>query len=128
IVAQAFLFFFAGFDSTSSLLSNACYLLAVHPEKMSKLQDEIDAAMRENGGKISYETLHSMKYLDMVISGSRFALMESKIVLVKLLICFDLKVVSKTPIPAKISKKTMKTSIEDNWIGQVIRNTRLNPH
>ncbi|PSN49029.1 Cytochrome P450 9e2 [Blattella germanica] len=97
-------------------------------EKMSKLQDEIDAAMRENGGKISYETLHSMKYLDMVISGSRFALMESKIVLVKLLNRFDFKVVPRTPIPAKISKTAMNTSIEDNWIGLEIRNNRLNPH
>ncbi|PSN29106.1 Cytochrome P450 9e2 [Blattella germanica] len=61
--------------------------------------------------------------------GSRFALMEAKIALVKLLYRFNLKVVSKTPIPIKICKKSMNMNIEGGyWIGLEMRNTQLNSH
>ena len=69
IVAQAVLFYFAGFETVSLLMSFASYYLAVHPEIQAELQKEIDEALNENEGKLTYEALHSMKYLDMVVSG-----------------------------------------------------------
>lgn len=68
LIAQAFLFFLGGFESTSTVMCFACHEMGVNPEIQSKLQQEIDTAMKESGGNISYETIHSMKYLDMVIS------------------------------------------------------------
>jgi hypothetical protein len=69
ITAQALTFFLAGHDTTSTLLCFASHQLAVHPDIQSKLQEEIDATLQEHGGKLTHETVHSMKYLDMVVSG-----------------------------------------------------------
>jgi hypothetical protein len=69
ITAQALVFFLAGFDTTSTLLSFASHQLAVHPDVQSKLQEEIDTTLQQHGGQITHEAVHSMKYLDMVVSG-----------------------------------------------------------
>jgi cytochrome P450 len=65
------LFFLAGFDTASTLLCFASYLLAVHLDVQTRLQEEIDETLQNNGGKLTYEALHNMKYLDMVLSGER---------------------------------------------------------
>ena len=69
IVAQALLFYFAGFETVSTLLCFASHQLAVHPDIQARLQKEIDDTLNENEGKLKYEAVHSMKYLDMVVSG-----------------------------------------------------------
>jgi cytochrome P450 len=52
------------------------------------------------------------------VPGSRFALMEAKIALVQLLSRFNLKVVAKTPIPIKITKKSLNMTVEGGfWLG-----------
>ena len=71
IISQALVFFLAGFDTTSTLLCFVCYELATHPDVQKRLQEEIDKTMQENGGKFTYEAIHSMKYLDMVVSGEK---------------------------------------------------------
>ncbi|CAO2630221.1 Cytochrome P450 3A13 [Lemmus lemmus] len=67
IVAQSIIFIFAGYETTSSSLSFALYLLATHPDVQKKLQDEIDAAL-PNKAPPTYDTLVQMEYLDMVIN------------------------------------------------------------
>jgi cytochrome P450 family 9 len=69
ITAQALMFFLAGFDTTSTLMCFASHQLAVHPEIQTRLQEEVDETLQENGGKLTYEALQGMKYLDMVVSG-----------------------------------------------------------
>jgi cytochrome P450 len=69
ITAQTLLFFMAGFDTASTLLSFASLQLAMNPDIQSRLQDEIDETLKEDGGKLTYEALHGIKYLDMVVSG-----------------------------------------------------------
>nr|CAD7430894.1 unnamed protein product [Timema monikensis] len=68
IAAQVTQFFFAGFDTSSNLLSFSSYLLAVHQEVQCRLQKEIDTMLIKSGGKILYEELQAQKYLDMVVS------------------------------------------------------------
>nr|CAD7207276.1 unnamed protein product [Timema douglasi] len=68
IAAQVTQFFFAGFDTSSNLLSFSSYLLAVHQEVQVRLQEEIDTMLIKSGGKILYEELQAQKYLDMVVS------------------------------------------------------------
>jgi len=65
------LFFLAGFDTASTLLCFASHQLAVHLEIQTRLQEEIDETLQENGGKFTYDALHNMKYLDMVVNGER---------------------------------------------------------
>jgi hypothetical protein len=50
-------------------LSFASHQLAVHPDVQNKLQGEIDATLQHHGGELTHQAVHSMKYLDMVLSG-----------------------------------------------------------
>ncbi|KAI4464070.1 cytochrome p450 [Holotrichia oblita] len=67
IAAQAMIFFFAGFDSVSTLLCFMAYELVVNPDVQKRLQEEIDDTLKECNGKLTYEALLKMKYMDMVI-------------------------------------------------------------
>ena len=69
LAAQVVLFFLAGFDTASTLLCFASHLLATHPDVQSRLQEEIDITLNKDGGNLTYEAVHGMKYLDMVVSG-----------------------------------------------------------
>jgi cytochrome P450 family 9 len=69
LVAQVVIFFFAGFDTASTLLCFAAHLLATHPDVQSRLQEEIDLTLNNDEGNLTYEAVHGMKYLDMVVSG-----------------------------------------------------------
>lgn len=68
IIAQSMVFLFAGHETTSTVLSFACYHLAVSPEIQEKLQQEIDSVWSDDSQMLSYETIHQLPYLDMVIS------------------------------------------------------------
>jgi cytochrome P450 len=74
IIAQSLLFFVAGFDTSSTLMCFASHLLAVHPDVQTRLQEEIDKTLKEHDGKFTYEMVHGMKYLDMVVSGENIKL------------------------------------------------------
>ncbi|XP_074056018.1 cytochrome P450 3A24-like [Macrotis lagotis] len=66
VLAQSIIFLFAGYETTSSVLSFLFYNLATHPEVQQKLQQEIDASL-PNKESVTYENLMQMEYLDMVI-------------------------------------------------------------
>lgn len=72
IAAQAMIFFFAGFESVSTLMSFMAHELVVNPEIQKRLQDEIDTTLNECKGKLTYEALVKMKYMDMIVSGIYF--------------------------------------------------------
>lgn len=69
IIAQAVIFFLAGFETSSNLLCFVAHELAVNPHIQKKLQAEVDEVSAKCGGKINYTDLHAMKYMDMVITG-----------------------------------------------------------
>jgi len=68
-IAQGFIFFVAGFDTTSNLLQSLTFHLAKNPEVQGELYREI-SEVREalNGKPVTYEALHKMKFMDMVVS------------------------------------------------------------
>ncbi|KAF5289037.1 hypothetical protein FQA39_LY03916 [Lamprigera yunnana] len=68
ITAQALIFFLGGFETISTLMCFLSYELALNNEIQAKLQKEIDETLAECNGKLTYEVLHKMKYLDMVVS------------------------------------------------------------
>ncbi|XP_067005886.2 cytochrome P450 9e2 [Anabrus simplex] len=68
IAAQAILFFFAGFETVTTLICFSTYLLAIHTDAQERLQREIDSVLEEHNGELSYEALQKMKYLDMVVN------------------------------------------------------------
>lgn len=69
IISHTLIFFFAGFDTSSTALSFLAHELAENQQVQRKLQTEIDAALKEHNGKITYDGLVKLKYLDMVFSG-----------------------------------------------------------
>lgn len=77
IIAQAIIFAFAGFENTSTLMSFMSYELAVNKDIQEELQCEIDEIFHKSHGKITYEDIFKLKYLDMVVSGkSIFAILN----------------------------------------------------
>ncbi|XP_039312296.1 cytochrome P450 9e2 [Solenopsis invicta] len=68
IVSQAFIFFFAGFDTSSMLMCYVAHELAVNQDIQDRLREEIQQYLLEGNGEISYESLSKMPYMDMVIS------------------------------------------------------------
>uniref|UniRef100_A0A8D0L2P5 Cytochrome P450 3A n=1 Tax=Sphenodon punctatus TaxID=8508 RepID=A0A8D0L2P5_SPHPU len=66
ILAQALVFIFAGYETTSSSLNFLSYNLATHPDVQQRLQEEIDAAL-PNQATPTYDAVLQMEYLDMVV-------------------------------------------------------------
>merc|ERR1712001_447572 len=68
IVATAMVLLVAGYDTTGMTLSYMAYQLSINPEVQQRLQEEIDQAFEEAGGKFpDYNVIQSLPYLDMVI-------------------------------------------------------------
>jgi len=68
IAANCVLFILAGFDTTQSLLLFCAYALALNQDVQQKLREEIDTVLDDNDGHFTYDALHKMVYLDMVIN------------------------------------------------------------
>lgn len=68
IAGQCFIFFIAGYDTTSTLLNFAAYQLAIDPNVQEKLYEEMKETEKELDEKsITYEALMKMQYLDAFI-------------------------------------------------------------
>ncbi|XP_011172780.1 cytochrome P450 9e2-like [Solenopsis invicta] len=68
MTSQAFIFFLAGFDTSSTLISFAAHEIAVNPDVQEKLHNEIDKVLKDTNGHPSYEEINGMKYLNAVIN------------------------------------------------------------
>jgi len=68
-VAQALSFLIAGYETAASTLSFALYELALHPDIQQSLRAEILQVLSEHGGKLTYDGIQDMSYLDRVVSG-----------------------------------------------------------
>ena len=68
LVGQAAAFFTGGFETSSTTMSFTLYELALNQDIQRTLRKEILDALQESGGKITYEMLTTLPYLDMVVS------------------------------------------------------------
>ncbi|KAG7188950.1 hypothetical protein KM043_008549 [Ampulex compressa] len=66
LAAQIFVFLVAGFETSSSALSNALYELALNPHVQERLRKEIDEVHERIGENLSNEDVKQMKYMDQV--------------------------------------------------------------
>lgn len=80
IAAQAFVFFAAGFETSSTTLSYCLYELAKQPEIQKRVRNEIDEVLRKNDGEITYESVSDMKYLEKCIDGEFWTNFKGKII------------------------------------------------
>ncbi|NXP44780.1 CP3AO protein, partial [Heliornis fulica] len=67
VLAQAFIFIFAGYEPTSNTLCYLAYELAMHPDVQQKLLEEIDTVL-PNKAPLTYEAIMQLEYLDMAVS------------------------------------------------------------
>jgi cytochrome P450 family 6 len=65
IAAQAFIFFAAGFETSSSTSSYTMHQLAFNQEEQKKCQEEIDEVLQKYDNKLCYDAINEMKYLKM---------------------------------------------------------------
>lgn len=69
LAAQCFVWFIGGYETSSITLTFTCFELAQNPEVQARAHEEIDEVLAKNDGKLTYEILQEMTYLDMVVSG-----------------------------------------------------------
>lgn len=69
ICAQAFIFFLAGFETSSTTMSFALFELARNQIVQDKARKEVKDVLEKHDGNFTYEALLEMKYLDQVING-----------------------------------------------------------
>ncbi|NXP70362.1 CP3A9 protein, partial [Ramphastos sulfuratus] len=67
VLAQAFIFIFAGYEPTSNTLGYLAYELALHPDVQQKVLEEIDTVL-PNKAPLTYDALMQMEYLDMAVN------------------------------------------------------------
>ncbi|NXQ17063.1 CP3AD protein, partial [Peucedramus taeniatus] len=67
VLAQAFIFIFAGYEPTSNTLGFLAYELAMHPDVQEKVLQEIDTVL-PNKAPLTYEAIMKLEYLDMTVS------------------------------------------------------------
>ncbi|KAF7403870.1 hypothetical protein HZH68_006664 [Vespula germanica] len=70
IVAQAFIFFFGGFDTVSTAMCFTCHEIGINLDIQKRLQREIDEVIEKTNGNITYDIINTMQYLDAVIQES----------------------------------------------------------
>jgi cytochrome P450 family 6 len=78
LAAHVFMFFGAGFETSASTMSFCLYELALNPDIQDRLRNEIDTVLKKHGDSVTYEGIQEMKYLDKIISGKAFRIVQSK--------------------------------------------------
>nr|XP_046491929.1 uncharacterized protein LOC124223738 [Neodiprion pinetum] len=65
--AQSFVFWLAGFETSSTTATYCLYEMALNPEIQEKVAEEINSVLKQFGG-ITYESIAKMVYLHKVVS------------------------------------------------------------
>uniref|UniRef100_A0AAT9UTF6 Cytochrome P450 6PZ15 n=1 Tax=Maconellicoccus hirsutus TaxID=177089 RepID=A0AAT9UTF6_MACHI len=68
MTAQCFVFFIAGFETSSSTLSYMLLELSQHQDIQQKVRQEIITVLQKHDNQLSYDMLKELKYLDLVIA------------------------------------------------------------
>jgi len=69
VLAQAFVFFIAGFETSSSTMGFALYELAKNPDIQDKVRAEVEEVIEQHDQNFTYECTKDLKYLNQVLDG-----------------------------------------------------------
>ena len=70
LAAQAFVFYLAGYETSSTTMTFCLYELSLHQDIQDRLREETDDVLQKHEGKLTYEGIQEMEYLDKVVSGN----------------------------------------------------------
>ncbi|GLG95591.1 Probable cytochrome P450 6a13 [Gryllus bimaculatus] len=124
LAAQVFVFFMAGFETTSTTMSFALHELAVNPDVQARLQEEVDAALQETDGRVTYDAVMKMEIalcieysMQPVSLGMRFGLLQAKTGLAALLARYSFEACERTQEPPRLDPKALVTAAEGGaWL------------
>lgn len=68
LVAQACVFFMGGFETSSTVISYSLYHMALNMDVQQRLRSEIMEALEHTDGKVTYDMVLNLPYLDMVVA------------------------------------------------------------
>lgn len=71
MAAQAHLFFVAGFETSASAMSFCLYEISLNTDVQTKMRAEVDEVLKKHNGKLNYQALQDMNYMEAVINGKR---------------------------------------------------------
>jgi cytochrome P450 family 6 len=69
IAAQSFIFFLAGFETSSTVMSFALYELALNQKVQNQARKCVQDVLKKNNGELTYESLMEMTYITQCING-----------------------------------------------------------
>lgn len=69
MAAQAFAFFVAGFETSSTTMTFCLYELARHLDVQRRVREEVREVLKRHDGQITYDAVQEMKYMGQVLDG-----------------------------------------------------------
>lgn len=69
IAAQAFVFFLAGFETSSTTMSYCLYELSLNMALQAEARQEVETVLKRHDGQFTYEAMMEMHLIDRIISG-----------------------------------------------------------
>lgn len=69
MAAQAFVFFIAGFETSATTINFCLFELSQNASVQQKVRDEINDVLEKHDGKVTYDLVNELKYLDQVVDG-----------------------------------------------------------
>lgn len=63
------MFFTAGYETSSTVMSFGMYELAFQPDIQKRLREEIKETLKASNGELNYDNVHGMVYLNMIVQG-----------------------------------------------------------
>lgn len=68
--AQVFIFFLAGFETTATTMMFALFEMCSEPSIRDRAKEEVVDVLQKHDGKLTYDAINDLHYLDMVVLGN----------------------------------------------------------